>query len=142
MPPYQGGGDMIASVTFEKTQYNQVPYKFEAGTPNIAGVIGLASAYYLLQSGRGVTVLPAGRFPRRGAECLALGEQRAARGEVGEIEVRRFAQHQFVAPVADGDSQATAQAQRPRASRARRVRAVARRRPAGGRARAHRPHRR
>ena len=41
MPPYQGGGDMIASVTFEKTLYNQVPYKFEAGTPNIAGVVGL-----------------------------------------------------------------------------------------------------
>ena len=41
MPPYQGGGDMIASVTFEKTCYNVVPYKFEAGTPNIAGVVGL-----------------------------------------------------------------------------------------------------
>ena len=41
MPPYQGGGDMIASVTFEKTPYNIVPYKFEAGTPNIAGVVGL-----------------------------------------------------------------------------------------------------
>lgn len=44
MPPYQGGGDMIASVTFEKTLYNQVPYKFEAGTPNIAGVAGLGAA--------------------------------------------------------------------------------------------------
>jgi len=44
MPPYQGGGDMIASVTFEKTSYNELPYKFEAGTPNIAGVIGLGSA--------------------------------------------------------------------------------------------------
>ncbi|HXV27762.1 MAG TPA: cysteine desulfurase, partial [bacterium] len=44
MPPYQGGGDMISSVTFEKTQYNKIPYKFEAGTPNIAGVIGLGSA--------------------------------------------------------------------------------------------------
>jgi cysteine desulfurase / selenocysteine lyase len=44
MPPYQGGGDMIASVTFEKTQYNQVPYKFEAGTPNIAGVAGFGAA--------------------------------------------------------------------------------------------------
>ena len=37
MPPYQGGGDMILSVTFEKTNYNHLPYKFEAGTPNIAG---------------------------------------------------------------------------------------------------------
>ncbi len=44
MPPYQGGGDMIRSVTFEKTLYNQLPYKFEAGTPNMAGVIGLAAA--------------------------------------------------------------------------------------------------
>src|SRR5262249_55888203 len=44
MPPYQGGGDMIASVTFEKTTYNTLPYKFEAGTPNIAGTIGLATA--------------------------------------------------------------------------------------------------
>ena len=44
MPPYQGGGDMIATVTFEKTTYNALPYKFEAGTPNIAGTIGLAAA--------------------------------------------------------------------------------------------------
>jgi len=44
MPPYQGGGDMILSVSFEKTTYNELPYKFEAGTPNIAGVIGLGAA--------------------------------------------------------------------------------------------------
>jgi cysteine desulfurase/selenocysteine lyase len=44
MPPYQGGGDMILSVSFEKTTYNALPYKFEAGTPNIAGAIGLAAA--------------------------------------------------------------------------------------------------
>jgi len=44
MPPYQGGGDMISSVTFEKTTYNVVPYKFEAGTPDIAGAIGLGAA--------------------------------------------------------------------------------------------------
>jgi cysteine desulfurase/selenocysteine lyase len=44
MPPYQGGGDMISSVTFEKTLYNTIPYKFEAGTPNVAGVIGLGAA--------------------------------------------------------------------------------------------------
>jgi cysteine desulfurase / selenocysteine lyase len=44
MAPYQGGGDMIASVTFEKTTYNVLPYKFEAGTPNIAGTIGLGAA--------------------------------------------------------------------------------------------------
>jgi cysteine desulfurase/selenocysteine lyase len=44
MPPYQGGGEMILHVTFEKTTYNVLPYKFEAGTPNIAGAIGMAAA--------------------------------------------------------------------------------------------------
>ena len=44
MPPYQGGGDMIRSVTFAKTEYNALPYKFEAGTPNIAGAIALGAA--------------------------------------------------------------------------------------------------
>jgi len=44
MPPYQGGGEMILSVSFEKTVYNKVPHKFEAGTPNIEGVIGLGAA--------------------------------------------------------------------------------------------------
>jgi len=44
MPPYQGGGDMISSVTFEKTVYNKVPYKFEAGTPHMAGAVGLRAA--------------------------------------------------------------------------------------------------
>ncbi|HOY10213.1 MAG TPA: cysteine desulfurase, partial [Candidatus Omnitrophota bacterium] len=52
MPPYQTGGDMITSVTFEKTTYNILPYKFEAGTPNIAGVIGLGAAIdYMLDIG-------------------------------------------------------------------------------------------
>lgn len=44
MPPYQGGGDMIRSVSFDKTEYNDLPWKFEAGTPNIAGAIGLGAA--------------------------------------------------------------------------------------------------
>jgi cysteine desulfurase/selenocysteine lyase len=44
MPPYQGGGDMISSVSFEKTTYNEVPYKFEAGTPHIEGVIAMGAA--------------------------------------------------------------------------------------------------
>jgi cysteine desulfurase/selenocysteine lyase len=44
MPPYQGGGDMIRKVTFEETEYNALPYKFEAGTPNIADVVGLGAA--------------------------------------------------------------------------------------------------
>ena len=52
MPPYQGGGDMISSVSFEKTIYNVIPYKFEAGTPNIAATIGLGAAIdYINQLG-------------------------------------------------------------------------------------------
>jgi cysteine desulfurase/selenocysteine lyase len=52
MPPYQGGGDMISSVTFEKTTYNSLPHKFEAGTPDISGVIGLGAAIeYLTRIG-------------------------------------------------------------------------------------------
>jgi len=50
MSPYQGGGDMIKSVTFEKTIYNDLPFKFEAGTPNIAGGIGLGAAIEYLQA--------------------------------------------------------------------------------------------
>jgi cysteine desulfurase/selenocysteine lyase len=53
MPPYQAGGDMISSVTFEKTTYNKLPHKFEAGTPNISGVIGLGTAIeYIERLGR------------------------------------------------------------------------------------------
>jgi cysteine desulfurase/selenocysteine lyase len=48
MPPYQGGGDMISSVTFEKTTYNKLPFKFEAGTPDVAGAIGLGAAIQYL----------------------------------------------------------------------------------------------
>lgn len=50
MPPYQGGGDMISMVTFDKTVYNKVPYKFEAGTPNIVGTIGLGAAIEYVNS--------------------------------------------------------------------------------------------
>ncbi len=49
MPPYQGGGDMISSVTFEKTIYNRLPYKFEAGTPNIAAGIAIGAAVDYLE---------------------------------------------------------------------------------------------
>jgi len=50
MPPYQAGGDMIYSVTFDKTEYNVLPYKFEAGTPNISGAIGLGAAIDFVES--------------------------------------------------------------------------------------------
>jgi cysteine desulfurase/selenocysteine lyase len=48
MPPYQGGGEMISEVTFEKTTFNELPYKFEAGTPNITSVIAFGAAVDLL----------------------------------------------------------------------------------------------
>ena len=50
LPPFQGGGEMIKSVTFEKTIYNDLPYKFEAGTPHIAGAIGLGAAIDYVQA--------------------------------------------------------------------------------------------
>ena len=50
MPPWQGGGDMILTVSFEKTTYNDLPYKFEAGTPNISGAVGLAAAMDYVES--------------------------------------------------------------------------------------------
>ncbi|MEE8184603.1 MAG: cysteine desulfurase [Acidobacteriota bacterium] len=74
MPPYQGGGDMISSVTFAKTTYNSLPYRFEAGTPNIAGGIGLGAAFEYLD--------------RIGLEAGAAHEQELlayATGKVSEI---------------------------------------------------------
>ena len=50
MPPYKGGGDMILEVSFDKTVFNELPYKFEAGTPNISGIVGLGAAADYLQS--------------------------------------------------------------------------------------------
>src|SRR5262249_18415116 len=49
MPPWQGGGDMIKAVTFERTTFNDLPWKFEAGTPNISGAVGLAAAIDYLE---------------------------------------------------------------------------------------------
>jgi len=67
MPPYQGGGDMIRVVTFEKTQYNDLPYKFEAGTPNIAGAIGLG-AWRSIMSRPSASM----RLPRMRARCSLM----------------------------------------------------------------------
>jgi len=69
MPPYQGGGDMIRSVTFERTLYNEVPHKFEAGTPNIAGVVGLAAALDYL------TAIGLHRVSAHEHELLAYGTE-------------------------------------------------------------------
>ena len=67
MPPWHGGGDMIESVTFEKTTYKELPSKFEAGTPHIEGVIGLAEAIKYLKS------IGMGRIEAYEAELLAYG---------------------------------------------------------------------
>src|SRR5437764_9305121 len=67
MPPWQGGGDMISSVTFEKTTYNKLPYKFEAGTPHVAGAIGLGAAIDYV---RGIGLEAAAAHER---ELLAYG---------------------------------------------------------------------
>jgi cysteine desulfurase/selenocysteine lyase len=71
MPPYQGGGDMIRSVTFEKTIYNAIPYKFEAGTPNIAGAIGLGAAIdYVIALGQDKILAHEGRLLAYGTQAL------------------------------------------------------------------------
>jgi cysteine desulfurase / selenocysteine lyase len=70
MPPYQGGGDMISSVTFEKTLYNRVPYKFEAGTPHVSGAIGLGAALDYVNS------IGLERIARHEKELLAYGTRR------------------------------------------------------------------
>jgi cysteine desulfurase/selenocysteine lyase len=69
MPPYQAGGDMISSVTFERTLYNVLPHKFEAGTPNVAGAVGLAAAIDYL------TAIGADRIEAHERELLAYGTE-------------------------------------------------------------------
>ena len=72
MPPYQGGGDMIRSVSFEKTTYNDLPYKFEAGTPNIGGTIGMGAAIdYVNQIGLDVIATHEQQLLDRATELLS-----------------------------------------------------------------------
>ncbi|MGD8384762.1 MAG: aminotransferase class V-fold PLP-dependent enzyme, partial [Lysobacterales bacterium] len=70
MPPYQGGGEMISRVTFEKSEFNAPPGKFEAGTPNIAGAVGLGAAVDYLES------LGMHNIAAREADLLAYGSER------------------------------------------------------------------
>jgi cysteine desulfurase / selenocysteine lyase len=71
MPPWQGGGDMILTVSFEKTTYNELPFKFEAGTPNISGAIGLAAAMDYVEN--------------LGREAIATHEQQLLRHATAEV---------------------------------------------------------
>jgi cysteine desulfurase/selenocysteine lyase len=72
MPPWQGGGDMILSVSFEKTTYNDLPYRFEAGTPNMSGAVGLAAAIDYIES--------------LGIEAIAAHEQRLLALATAEVQ--------------------------------------------------------
>ena len=72
MPPWQGGGDMILTVSFEKTTYNHLPAKFEAGTPNISGAVGLAAAMDYVES--------------LGLDAIAAHEQRIVELATAELE--------------------------------------------------------
>jgi cysteine desulfurase/selenocysteine lyase len=85
MQPYQGGGDMILTVSFEKTTYNAVPYKFEAGTPNIAGAIGLGAAFEYLEA------LGMDRIHERNDELLAYANARLA--QVDGVRIIGTARH-------------------------------------------------
>jgi cysteine desulfurase/selenocysteine lyase len=85
MPPYQGGGDMIRSVTFKKTEFDGPPHRFEAGTPHIAGAIGLAAALEYLQ-GIGLDAVAAHE-----AELLAYATKRLA--ALPEIRLIGTARH-------------------------------------------------
>jgi len=75
MPPFLGGGDMIRSVTFERSTWNDLPYKFEAGTPNIAGAIGLGAAIDYIQS--------------IGREAISAHEQELLRYGTAQLEAIR-----------------------------------------------------
>lgn len=79
MPPWQGGGDMILSVNFDRTVYNEVPYKFEAGTPNISGAVGLGAACRFLE---GVGLAAIGRHE---ASLLEYAKTRLAADDVRMI---------------------------------------------------------
>ena len=85
MPPFQSGGDMIKSVTFEKTTYNSLPFKFEAGTPNIGGVIGLGTAIDYV-TGLGLDTIGAyeSDLLGYGTQCLSTVEGLRLIGTAGE----------------------------------------------------------
>jgi cysteine desulfurase/selenocysteine lyase len=96
MPPYQGGGDMIRSVTFARTLYNELPYMFEAGTPHIAGVVGLAAALDYL------TALGHDRVAAHEHDLLAYGT--GALSDVPGVRITGTARHKagILAFVLDG----------------------------------------
>ncbi len=85
MPPYQGGGDMISMVTFDKTLYNELPFRFEAGTPHIAGAIGLGAAIDYLTS------IGLDRIARHEHELLQYATEKAL--TIPDLRIVGTAQH-------------------------------------------------
>ncbi len=85
MPPWQGGGDMILTVSFEKSTWNELPYKFEAGTPNISGAVGLAAAMDYVEA-LGIPAIAA-------HEERLLRQATAALAQMPQIELIGTAQH-------------------------------------------------
>ncbi len=85
MPPYQGGGDMIRKVTFAETEYNVLPYKFEAGTPDIAGVIGLGAAIDYLNA------IGMDKIAAYEAELLAYATEKAL--QIKSLRITGEAEH-------------------------------------------------
>lgn len=85
MPPFEGGGDMILSVTWEKTRYNEIPYKFEAGTPHIEGAVGLAAALDY------VTGVGADNIARYESELLAYATERLQ--QIDRVRIAGTAPH-------------------------------------------------
>lgn len=96
LPPYQGGGDMIEKVTFEKTTYNELPFRFEAGTPNIAGAIGLAAAFQYLNT------LPIDEIALYEKELQQYAQEQLS--EIGGLRIIGEAEHKtsVVSFVVDG----------------------------------------
>ena len=79
MPPWQGGGDMILTVSFEKTTFNVLPFKFEAGTPNISGAVGMAAAIDYIDS--------------LGIDRIHAHEQRLLKLATRKLEARSWPDH-------------------------------------------------
>ena len=122
MKPYQSGGDMILSVSFEKTIYNDVPYKFEAGTPNIADAIGMGAAGRLPPSGRhgahrGLRTIAAGLRPRKTRRSGRLAFHRRRR-EQGRRDLVRSRRHPSGRSGDDSRSPGGGRAHRPSLRRA------------------------
>ena len=105
MPPYQTGGEMIETVSFEKSTWNQLPYKFEPGTPNIAGVIGLGAATrWLAERRRPADVPRGGHRLGRASSVLLVEIHDLPSGDASALVRRWRAAAVTVGPISRGNS--------------------------------------